>query len=91
MDSFSVDEHAVDEIEFISQRQGEETQVDPLSQSLLVEHHHVDDVGRTTNQKQEGQNNGSLKSISKDFHLEADNAVGVVPRNEAIEMKRFAV
>ena len=61
MDSFSVEEHAVYEIEFISQRQGEETQVDPLSQSMFVEHHNVDDVGRTANQKQEGQNNGGLK------------------------------
>ena len=49
MDSFSIGEHALYQIEFISQRQGEETQVDPLSQSMLVEHHHVDDVGRTTN------------------------------------------
>ena len=49
MYSFSVEEHALYEIEFISQRQGEETQVDPLSQSMFVEHHHVDDVGRTTN------------------------------------------
>ena len=86
MDFFSFEKHAVNEIEFISQRQGEETQVDPLSQSLLVEHRHVDDVGRTTNQKQERQNNGALKPISKGFHFEADNAVGVVPRNEAIEM-----
>ena len=86
MDSFSVDKHALYEIEFISQRQGEETQVNPLSQSLLVEHRHVDDVGRTTNQKQEGQNNGALKPISKGFHLEADKVIGVVPRNEAIEM-----
>ena len=54
MDSFTVEEHALYEIEFISQRQGEETQVDPFSQSVLVEHHHVDDIGRTTNQKQQG-------------------------------------
>ena len=54
MDSFTVEEHALYEIEFISKRQGEETQVDPLSQFMFVEHHHVDDVGRTTNQKQEG-------------------------------------
>ena len=90
MDFFSVDEHPVDEIEFISQRQGEETQVDPLSQSLLVEHRHVDDVGRTTNQKQEGQNNGALKPFSKGFHLDADKIIWVVPRNEAIEMKHLA-
>ena len=86
MNSFSVEEHAVYHIEFISQRQGEETQVDPLSQSLLVEHRHVDDVGRTTNQKQEGQNNGALKPFSKGFRLDADKVIGVVPRNEAIEM-----
>ena len=55
MNSFSVEEHVQYEIEFISQRQGEETQVDPLSQSMLVEHRHVDDIGGTTNQKQEGQ------------------------------------
>ena len=41
MNSFSVEEHAVYHIEFISQRQCEETQIDPLSQSLLVEHRHV--------------------------------------------------
>ena len=86
MDFFSVEKHAVNEIEFISQRQSEETQVDPLFHSLLVEHRHVDDVGRTTNQKQEGQNNGALKPVSKGFHLEADNVIGVVPRNEAIKM-----
>ena len=85
MDSFSVEKHAVYEIEFISQRQGEETQVDPLSQSLLVEHRHVDDVGRPTNQKQEGQNNGALKPFSKGFHLDTYEVIGVVPRNEAIE------
>ena len=90
MDCFSVEKHGLYEIELISQRQGEETQVDPLSQSLLVEHRHVDDVGRTTNQKQEGQNNGALKPISKSFHLEADKVIGVVPRNEAIEMYRSA-
>ena len=90
MDSFSVEEHAVYHIEFISQRQGEETQVDPLFQSLLVEHRHVDDVGRTTNQKQEGQNNGALKPFSKSFHLEADKVIGVVPWNEPIKMQRFA-
>ena len=90
MYSFSVEEHALYEIEFISQRQGEETQVDPLSQSLLVEHRHVDDVGRTTNQKQEGQNNGALKPFSKSFRLDADKVIGVVPRKEAIEMYGFA-
>ena len=86
MNCFSVEEHALYEIEFIRQRHGEETQVDPLSQSLLVEHRHVDDVGRTTNQKQEGQNNGALKPFSKGFHLEADKVIGVVPRKEPIEM-----
>ena len=85
MYAFSVEEHAIYEIELISQRQGEETQVDPLFQSLLVEHRHVDDVGRTTNQKQEGQNNGALKPFSKGFHLDAHNVVWVVPRNEAVE------
>ena len=91
MDSFSVEEHALNEIEFISQRQGEETQVDPLSQSLLVEHRHVDDIGRTTNQKEVGQINGALKPFSIGFRLDADKVIGVVPRNEAIEMYRFAV
>ena len=86
MDFFSVEKHAVNEIEFISQRQGEETQIDPLSQSLLVEHRHVDDVGRTTNQKQEGQNNGALKPVSKGFHLDADKVIWIIPRNEAIEL-----
>ena len=90
MDSFSVEEHALNEIEFISQRQGEETQVDPLSQSLLVEHRHVDDVGRPTNQKQEGHNNGALKPFSKGFHLEANKVIGVVPRKEAAEFQDFA-
>ena len=90
MDSFSVEKHAVYEIEFISQRQSEETQVDPLSQSLLVEHRHVNDVGRTTNQKQEGQNNGALEPFNKGFHLEADKVVGVVPWNEAIELQNSA-
>ena len=90
MDSFSVEEHAVYEIELISQRQGEETQVDPFSQSLLVEHRHVDDVGRTTNQKQEGQNNGALEPFNKGFHLEAHKVIGVVPRNEAIELQNYA-
>ena len=90
MDVFPVNEHALYEIEFISQRQGEETQVDPLSQSLLVEHRHVDDVGRTTNQKEEGQNNGALKPFSKGFRLEADKIIGVFPWKEAIEMYRFA-
>ena len=84
MDCFSVEKHGLYEIELISQRQCEETQVDPLSQSLLVEHRHVNDVGRTTNQKQEGQNNGALKPFSKSFHLEANKIIGVVPRNEAI-------
>ena len=88
--SFSVEEHAVYHIEFISQRQGEETHVDPLFQSLFVEHHHVDDVGRTTNQKQEGQKNGALKPFSKGFHLEANKVVGVVPRKEAVELQDFA-
>ena len=86
MNCFSVEEHALYEIELISQRQGEETQVDSLSQSLLVEHRHVDDVGRTTNQKQEGQNNGALKPFSKGFRLEANKVIGVVPRKEAVEM-----
>ena len=86
MDSFSVDKHALYEIEFISQRQSEETQVDPLSQSLLVEHRHIDDVSRTTNQKQEGQDNGALEPFSKSFHLEADKVIGIVPWNEPIEM-----
>ena len=90
MDFFSVDKHALYEIEFVSQRQSEETQVDPLSQSLLVEHRHVYDVGRTTNQKQKGQNNCALKPFSKGFGLEADKVIGVVPRKEAIEMYGFA-
>ena len=90
MDVFPVNEHALYEIEFISQRQGEETQVDPLSQSLLVEHRHVDDVGRTTNQKQEGQNNGALKPFRKSFHFSADKVIGVVPRNKDIEFQDFA-
>ena len=85
MDSFTVEEHALYEIEFISQRQGEETQVDPLSQFMFVEHHHVDDVGRTTNQKQEGQNNGALEPFSEGFHFEADKVIWVIPRNETIE------
>ena len=86
MNCFSVEKHGLYEIELISQRQGEETQVDPLSQSLLVEHCHVDDVGRTTNQKQEGQNNGALKPFSKGFRLEANKVIRVVPRKEAVEM-----
>ena len=86
MYSFSVEKHAVSEIEFISQRQGEETQVDPLSQSVLVEHNHVDDVGGTTNQKQEGQHYGTLKSFNECFHLQADKIIWVIPRNEAIEL-----
>ena len=86
MDFFSVEEHALYEIELIRQRQGEETQVDPLPQSLLVEHRHVDDVGRTTNQKQQGQNNGALQPFSKGFHLQADQVVRVVPRNETMEL-----
>ena len=41
MDVFTVNEYALYEIQFISQRQGEETQVNPFSQSLLVERRHA--------------------------------------------------
>ena len=85
MDSFSVEENALNKIEFISQRQGEETQIDPLFQSMFVEHRHVDDVGRTTNQKHEGQNNGALEPHSEGFRFDADKVIWVIPRNEAIE------
>ena len=53
MDAFSVEENALNKIEFISQRQGEETKIDPFSQSTLKERRHNDDA-RRINQKQQG-------------------------------------
>ena len=49
------EKHRLNQVELVSQRQREQTQVDAVLQALFVEHRHVDDVGWPTNQKQDRQ------------------------------------
>ena len=87
MELLSVPQHVVSKVQPVRKRQGEQTHVDAFLQNLLVEHRHVDDVGRPANQKQDGQKHHVFQSTDEVFHFETDDVVGVVPGDKVLELE----
>ena len=88
--AFAEHYNALEKIEEVSQRQGEQTHVDSFLQTLLVEHRHVDDVGRSTNQEHNGQKDGVLPFPDQVLSLRADDVGWVVPGQDALVTKHPA-
>ena len=84
---FAAKYYSLQKIEEVSQRQGQQTHVDSFLQTLLVEHRHVQDVGRSTNQKQDGQNHGVLQATDQVLSLGTDDVGWVVPGQEVLVVK----
>ena len=78
----AVEKHRLNQVELVSQRQREQTQVDAVLQALFVEHRHVDDVGWPTDQEQDGQQKSVFQSSCCVLHFSTDNVVWVVPGQE---------
>ena len=88
--SFAVQNECLEKIEEVSQRQGKQTHVDSLLQTLFVEHRHVNDVGRSTNQKQDGQNEGVFPTPDQVLGLGANDVGWIVPGQEVLVLKNQA-
>ena len=71
-----------EEVEQVGQRQREQTHVDALLQPLPVEHRHVDQVGRASDQEQDGQDDHVPQATDQVLRLGADQVVRVVPGQE---------
>ena len=85
--AFDIQNKCLENKEEVSQRQGEQTHVDSFLQTLLVEHRHVQDVGRSTNQKQDGHNHSVLPPTDQVLSLGADDVGWVVPGQEVLVVK----
>ena len=85
VDALGVEDEEQSEVDEVEEGEREEAEVDSFFEALLEEHHHVDDVGRGSEEVEDGNEDGGFESVSEVLNLLAYQVPGVVPRDAGVD------
>ena len=85
VDALGVEDEEQSEVDEVKEGEREEAGVDSFFEALLEEHHHVDDVGRSSEEVEDGDEDGGFESVSEVLNLLAYQVPGVVPRDGGVD------